>query len=186
MTGTHPPLKPEQRLIVDFGPLLVFFIINLAYGIYAATVGLIVVMPVAMLLSWRMNKAISPMLWLSTILIFTFGGLTLYFADERFIKLKPTILFTVFGLVLLSGWLRKKPLVKHLLDPALPSVTNDVWLVLTRNWGFFFLIKAALNEIVWRSVSTDSWVLMKTFGYPLVTFCFVVAHYPLLTKYSQK
>lgn len=186
MTNAHSTLQSRQRWLLDFGPLLVFFITNLTYGIYAATASLLVVTPVAILLSWKINRAISPLLWISTVLIFTFGGLTLYFADERFIKLKPTILFTIFGLMLLCGWLKKNPLVKYLLNPALPSVSDSAWLVLTRNWGFFFLTKAILNEFIWRSVSTDSWVLMKTFGYPFFTFCFVLAHYPFLTKHSQK
>ncbi|HXV74376.1 MAG TPA: septation protein IspZ [Sphingomonadales bacterium] len=186
MKPVHPPLRPVQRLLIDFGPLIVFFVINFAFGIYAATGSLMAVMPLALFLSWRLRGAVSPILWVSGALVLVFGGLTLYLADERFIKLKPTILFSAFGLTLVGGWLKGKPLVKYLLDPAFPPVADKAWLILTRNWGFFFLLKAAVNEMVWRNFSTDAWVSVKTFGYPLITFLFVMAHYPLLMKHVEK
>ena len=186
MSAAPAPLKPAQRLLIDFGPVLVFFVTNLAFGIYFATASLMATMPLAMFLSWRFRGAVSPILWVSGALVLVFGGLTLYLADERFIKLKPTILFSAFGLILLGGWLRGKPLVKYLLDSAFPPLADQGWLILTRNWGFFFLAKAALNEAVWRNLSTDAWVSVKTFGYPLITFLFVMAHYPLLMKYAEK
>jgi len=186
MKTAPAPLKPASRFLVDFGPLLIFFVMNFSFGIFPATASLMATMPIAMLLSRRLRGAVSPILWVSGALVLVFGGLTLYFADERFIKLKPTILFSAFGLILLGGWLRGKPLVKYLLDPAFPPIADKAWLILTRNWGFFFLLKAALNEAIWRSFSTDAWVSIKTFGYPLATFLFVMAHYPLLMKYAEK
>lgn len=186
MKPARPPLKPAQRLLIDFGPLLAFFVTNFAFGIYPATASLMATMPLAMFLSWRLRGAISPILWVSGTLVLVLGGLTLYLADERFIKLKPTILFSAFGLILLGGWLRGKPLVKYLLDPAFPPIADKAWLILTRNWGFFFLVKAGLNEMVWRNLSTDAWVTVKTFGFPLITFLFIMAHYPLLMKYADK
>jgi intracellular septation protein len=182
----QPPLKPAQRLLIDLGPLVVFFVTNFAFGIFPATASLMATMPIAMFLSWRLRGAISPILWVSGVLVLVFGGLTLYLNDERFIKLKPTVLFTAFGLILLGGWLKGKPLVKYLLDPAFPPVADRAWLILTRNWGLFFLVKAGLNELVWRNFSTDVWVSVKTFGYPLITFLFVMAHYPLLMRAAIK
>ena len=189
------PLKFSIRFWIDFGPILVFFIVNFVYGkffattetggIFAATASLMLAMPIAMAASWHLQKKISPMLWVSGTLALIFGGLTLYFDDPRFIKIKPTVIFSMFGLILLGGYFLRKPLIKYIFDAAFPPISEKGWLILSRNWGLFFLFKAGLNEFVWRNFSTDAWVTFKTFGFITLTFIFVFLQFPVIRKYGN-
>lgn len=185
-TPAKDPMKPAHRALVDFGPLLVFFAVNYGFGIFYATASLMVTMPIAIFISWRVRKALSPMLWISGLLVLVFGGLTLYLQDERFIKIKPTIIFSLFGLVLLGGLIKGKPLIKYLLDSAFPPIAHRGWMMLSRNWMLYFLAMAGANEFVWRTFSTDTWVAVKTFGYVTASFLFMMAQVPLLMKYAEK
>ena len=148
--ATTPDTKnpPKPNLLVDFGPLLVFFAINFIYGrffaenptdgILAATASLMITMPMAMAWSWKKRGRISRMMWASLILVLIFGGLTLYLKDETFIKLKPTVLFSAFGLILTGGALMGKPFLKYVMDMAFPGLDDKGWLLLSRNFGLFF------------------------------------------------
>lgn len=186
IAATKDPMKPVHRTLVDFGPLLVFFAVNYGFGIFYATASLMITMPIAILISWRVRKALSPMLWISGFLVLVFGGLTLYLQDERFIKIKPTIIFSLFGLVLLGGLIKGRPLIKYLLDSAFPPIAHRGWMVLSRNWMLYFLSMAGVNEFVWRTFSTDTWVAVKTFGYLTASVLFMMTQVPLLMKYAEK
>jgi len=180
------PEKPKgaPNFLIDFGPLLVFFGFNLWKGIYWATGSLMVTMPLAMGWSWLKRKHIPPMLWFSGILILIFGGLTIYLQDEELIKIKSTVLFSIFGLILLAGYAFKKPLIKFLFEATMPGMEKQGWLLLTRNWGLFFLVEAAINEFIRRSYSTDIWVTFKTFGFLVLAILFTFTQIPVIKKYG--
>lgn len=173
------------NFLIDFGPLLVFFTVNFTYGIFPATLSLMVTMPIAMAISWIKRKHISPVLWVSGILVLIFGGLTLYFDDERFIKIKPTIIFSLFGLILLGGYLKGKALIKFLFEPAFPPIAEKGWMIISRNYGLLNLLLAGFNEVIWRTVSTDTWVTIKVFGFTTLTFLFFLSQIPVIKKYGN-
>jgi len=187
MTGK--PQKTSKagvpNFLIDFGPLLVFFAVNFTYGIFPATLSLMVTMPIAMAISWIKRKHIPPVLWVSGILVLIFGGLTLYFDDERFIKIKPTIIFSLFGLILLGGYLKGKALIKFLFEPAFPPITEKGWMIISRNYGLLNLLLAGFNEFIWRTVSTDTWVTIKVFGFTTLTFLFFLSQIPVIKKYGN-
>lgn len=189
------PKKQAPNFLLDFGPLLVFFAVNLIYGKYfsdtptggiiAATISLMVTMPIAMAVSWHKRKHIPPVLWISGLLVLVFGGLTLYFDDPRFIKVKPTIIFSLFSLILLAGYARGKPLIKYIMEPAFPPMRERGWMIISRNYGLLNLVLAGLNEYVWRSYSTDTWVTIKVFGFLSITVLFFISQVPVIMKYSN-
>ncbi len=174
------------NFLIDFGPLLVFFGVNFSYGIFPATLSLMVTMPTAMAVSWIKRKHIPPVLWVSGILVLIFGGLTLYFNDERFIKIKPTIIFSLFGLILLGGYLKGKALIKFLFEPAFPPIAEKGWMIISRNYGLLNLLLAGFNEFIWRTFSTDTWVTIKVFGFTALTFLFFLSQIPVIKKYGNR
>lgn len=185
MTKTPKQKKHAPIFWLDFSPLLVFFGVNFAYGIFPATISLMVTMPIAMAVSWLKRKHIPPVLWISGLLVLVFGGLTLYFNDERFIKVKPTIIFSLFGLILVGGYLRGKALIKFVFEPAFPPIADRGWMILSRNYGLLNFLLAGLNEFVWRTYSTDTWVTIKVFGFMGLTLLFFFTQIPVLMKYGN-
>ncbi|MCK5040973.1 MAG: septation protein IspZ [Sphingomonadales bacterium] len=177
-------MKGSTKFIIEIGPLLTFFIANSIWGIFGATMVLMVVMPTAMLASWKLQGKISPTLWLSAFLVLVMGGITLYFNDERFIKIKPTILYGFFSLLLFYGMWRKKPFLQYIFDQAMPPLSERGWYLLTRNWAYFLMFKVFLNEAVWRNVSTDTWVAVKVFGFTTITFIFFFAQIPMIMRHA--
>ena len=185
---TKPNASPGFRLALDYGPLVAFFAVNfLAPGpalarIMAATIAFMVAMVIAVSLSWIKTRHVSPMLWVSAVLVLVFGGLTLYFHDERFIKMKPTFVYATFAAVLGFGLATGRPLLQGLLGSAYPGLTERGWRKLTINWTLFFVGMAVLNEAVWRSTSTDFWVSFKIWGAIPLTFLFALANIPMLLR----
>ena len=185
-------LPPLLKLALELGPLALFFLGN-AYGdrlgfpegqrIFAATGIFIVATLVALAISYGLTRKLPIMPVVSGIVVVVFGGLTLFLQDETFIKLKPTIVNTMFGLVLLGGLYFRKPLLQIVLDSVF-ELTEEGWRKLTFRWALFFFALAALNEIVWRTQTTDVWVSFKVFGVVPLTFLFGALQYPLLTKYA--
>ena len=127
---------------------------------------------------------VSPMLWLSALLILFFGGLTIYFHDQRFIQLKPTIIYAFFALMLFAGLLRGKPLLKYLLQAAYDGLTEEGWRKLSRNWAFFFVAMAVANELMRRSMSFDTWLAVKVWGVTIVSVVFAGANIPMLLRHG--
>ena len=119
----------------------------------------------------------------SGVIVLVFGGLTLYLRDETFIKLKPTIVYTMFAVLLGAGLLWKKPMLELLFGAAF-TLTEEGWRKLTLRWALFFAVMAVVNELVWRNVSTDTWVSFKAFGFLPLTFLFAVAQVPLMQRHG--
>lgn len=180
--------SPALRFGLDYGPLVVFFAVNFfAPGpalarIMAATVAFMIAMVIAVAVSWIRTRHVSPMLLVTALLILVFGALTLYFHDERFIKMKPTFVYALFSAVLGFGLATGRPLLQALLGTAYPGLTARGWRKLTINWTIFFAAMAVLNEAVWRSTTTDQWVLFKFPGCVIITLVFALANVPMLLK----
>ena len=124
------------------------------------------------------------MLWLSAILVVFFGGLTLYFKDQRFIQIKPTIIYAFFALMLLGGWLRGKPLLRYLLQAAYSGLDETGWLKLSRNWGLFFVAMALINEALRAWLNFDSWLTVKVWGVTAASLLFAMANVPMLLRHG--
>jgi intracellular septation protein len=184
MTATaKPQLSPILKLVFDLGPLVLFFFANSRYGIFAATATFMVAVLAALAASYVLTRHLPIMPVVTAIIVLVFGGLTLFLHNEMFIKIKPTILYVLFGAVLLGGLLFGKALLGVLFD-SLFHLTEDGWRKLTLRWAIFFFVLAALNEIVWRNASTDVWVDFKVFGFLPLTLLFGALQYPLLRKYA--
>src|SRR6201996_8990458 len=187
-TVARPPrkaLNPYVKFALELGPLALFFVVYSRVGIFAATGILMASVLVTLGVSYAMIRRIPIMPLVTAVIVLIFGSLTLIFHDETLIKIKPTALYILFGAALFVGLWLKKPLLKILFDGAL-HVTEEGWRKLTWRWAFFFLGLAILNEIVWRTQSTDLWVKLKTFGFLPLTLLFALAQAPLIMKYETK
>ena len=169
---------------VDYGPLAVFFAAYYLGDLLTATAALMVATAVALALSLIVRRTVPMLPVITAVIVGVFGGLTLWLEDETFIKMKPTIIQVLFAAVLLGGLAFGRPLLKPLLGAALPPMDEAGWRQLTLRYGLFFLAMAALNEVVWRTQSTDFWVTFKVFGVMPLTFVFAALQYPLMVKYD--
>jgi len=141
-------------------------------------------MIVSMLISQLRYRHISPMLWFSGIMVVIFGGLTIWLHNETFIKIKPTIYYSVVAGLLLFGLMTDRNLLKVVLGSAYPGLRERGWLLLTRNWIAYFLAMALLNEAIWRSTTTDTWVAFKLWFFIPATFLFAAANLPMLLRHG--
>jgi len=178
-------LNPMLKLVLDIGPLVLFFAANSKFGIYAATGVFMVAVTIALAVSYVMTRHIAVMPVVTAVIVLVFGGLTLILHDELFIKLKPTIIYVLFGGTLLAGLALDKPFLSIMFDQMF-HLTAEGWRKLTWRWAVFFLFLAVVNEIVWRTQTTDFWVSFKLFGVVPLTFVFGALQYPLLVKYSAE
>jgi intracellular septation protein len=178
-------LNPTLKLVLDIGPLVLFFAANAKFGIYVATGTFMVTVLAALAVSYALTRHVAVMPVVTAVVVLVFGSLTLVFHDELFIKLKPTIIYTLFGGALIGGLMFGKILLGIVFD-AVFHLTDEGWRKLTWNWALFFFAMAILNEIVWRNFSTDTWVSFKLFGAVPLTFVFAALQYPLLAKYHTE
>ena len=182
---------------LDFGPLLCFFIAYLLakriaappvlvsiFAPIAATFVFMIAILIAMAVSLYVYRRVSPMMWISAILVIGFGSLTIYFHDPGFIQLKPTLIFGGFALFLATGWLTGRPLLKHLFGPIFEGLSEAGWMKLTRNWAFFFAAMAIFNEVLRASVSFDTWLFVKVWGVTALTFLFGAINVPMLLRHG--
>ncbi len=191
--------KPKSgwvNLLVDYGPLLVFFLVYRHYrpeesdaageifAVVRGTGAFIVASLVALAVSKLRLGKVSPMLWLSTVLIVGFGALTIYFQDERFIQWKPTIIYVGFGVALMIGFLRGKALLKVLLEAAFEGLSDEGWLKLSRNWGLFFLVLAVLNTALMYALSFENWLAAKLWLFLPLSFLFTFTQLPMLLRHG--
>ena len=197
-------MNPLLKLALDLGPLLLFFFANskpalfepwfaaiipeaVAHGeragIFVATAVFMVAIVVALIVSYALTRHLPVMPMVTAVVVVIFGGLTLFLQNETFIKLKPTIIYLLFAGVLLGGMLFGKSFLAVVFD-AMFHLTAEGWRKLTIRWSVFFLVLAALNEIIWRTQTTDFWVAFKVFGVVPLTFVFAALQYPLLMKYD--
>jgi intracellular septation protein len=184
----QPPrkaLNPMLKFALELGPLALFFVVYGRLGIFAATGILMASVLVTLGVSYAMLKRFPIMPLITAVIVVIFGSLTLILHDETLIKIKPTALYILFGAALFVGLWLNKPLLKILFDGAI-HVTDEGWRKLTWRWAFFFLALAVLNEIVWRTQTTDLWVKFKTFGFLPLTLLFALSQAPLIMKYEAK
>jgi len=182
MADEKKQLNPMLKLALDIGPLILFFSANAKFGIYAATAAFMVAVLLALAVSYAMTRHVAIMPVVTAIVVLVFGGLTLFLHDDLFIKLKPTIIYVLFAGVLLGGLAFNKQFLSIMFDQMF-HLTPEGWRKLTWRWAIFFLSLAVLNELVWRTQSTDFWVNFKLFGAVPLTMLFGALQYPLLTKY---
>ena len=204
MTDAASP-KPDEKprgswvnLVVDFGPLLVFFLAYRHYspsadgdtvGTVAAvikgTLAFMVATVIALVVSkWRLGK-VSPMLWLTTVLILGFGALTVLLHDAFWIQIKPTAVYLMFAGVLFFGLWRGKPMLRYLLQSAFEGLNDEGWMKLSRNWAWFFLFLAALNTVLVFTVSFDAWLQAKLWGFTVLSFVFTFSQLPMVLKHGM-
>ena len=178
------------KLLIDLGPLLVFFLVNFfapvpAFTkIFVATGAFMVAMVAAMLFSAIRYHRISPLLWFSGIMVVLLGGLTIWLHDETFIKMKPTLYYVLVAGLLTFGLLTDRPLLQRVLGSTYPGLDERGWTKLTRNWAIFFAFMALLNEAVWRNSSTQFWIGFKIWGALPLTFLFAAANIPMLLRHG--
>ncbi len=172
------------RLVIEAGPLAVFFIANARAGIYWGTGLFMVAITLSLIVSLVRERRIPAMPMVTAVVVLVFGSLTLYLHDDTFIKLKPTIVNSLFAAFIFVGLAIGRNFVRVVLGPAF-QLTDEGWRVLAIRWGAFFVVLAIVNEVVWRNFSTDVWVDFKVFGIMPLTFAFSLAQVPLLTRHGN-
>lgn len=180
---TKKEINPLIRLAIEIGPLAVFFIANTRADIFVATGAFMVAILVSLTASLILERRLPVMPLVTAGVVFVFGGLTLLLQDELFIKLKPTIVNSLFAIAIFVGLRMGRNFVKVVMGAAV-KLTDKGWRILAMRWGVFFIVLAILNEIVWRSVSTDAWVSFKVFGILPLTLVFSFAQVPVLMRYA--
>lgn len=197
-TRKKQEVNPLLKLVLELGPLVVFFFANargawlashfpalaeLGGPIFIATGLFMAATALALIASWLLTRSLPIMPLVSGVVVFVFGALTLYLQDDMFIKMKPTIINTLFGAILLGGLMFGKSLLGYVFDSAF-RLDAEGWRKLTFRWGLFFLFLAVVNEVVWRSFSTDTWVAFKVWGIMPITLLFTFSQMPLIMRHS--
>ena len=180
------------RLMIDLGPLLVFFLVNFfapvpdLLKIFYATGAFMAAMIVAMMISYLRYRHISPLLWFSGVMVVILGGVTIWLHNDVFIKMKPTLYYVLIASILGFGLATGRNLLKMVLGAAYPGLSERGWKLLTRNWAVFFLVMAVVNEAVWRNSTTSFWIGFKLWGFLPATFLFAIANVPMLMKHGMQ
>ena len=177
-------LNPILKLVLELGPLVVFFLANQKAGIYAATGLFMGAVLISLVVSYVLTRHLPVMPMVSAVVVLVFGGLTIWLHDDLFIKLKPTIVNSLFGAVLLGGLAFGRPLLPLVLDTVF-QLTDEGWRKLTVRWALFFFVLAAINEVAWRSFSTETWIASKMFVSFPATLVFAFFQVPLLKRYWE-
>ena len=177
--------KQAIKLVVELGPLVVFFVANARLNIFYGTGMFMVATLLALLASRALLGRIPTMPLVSGFFVLVFGGLTLWLHDDQFIKLKPTIVNGLFSIILFAGLATGRTFLKVVFGDVF-RLTEDGWRKLTVRWGLFFLFLAALNEVIWRTSSTDFWVSFKVFGIMPITMAFAIAQVGLLKRHELR
>ncbi|MEX0345162.1 MAG: septation protein A [Rhizobiaceae bacterium] len=191
-------MNPILKLALELGPLMVFFFANsrgewlaerfptladLGGPLFIATALFMAATAISLSVSWMLVRTLPIMPLVSGVVVFVFGALTLWLQDETFIKMKPTIVNTLFAAVLLGGLAFGKSLLGYVFDSAF-KLDAEGWRKLTLRWGLFFIFLAVVNEVVWRNFSTDLWVAFKVWGIMPITIVFTMSQMPLIMRHS--
>jgi intracellular septation protein len=180
MDKTQP--HPLFKLATEAGPLIVFFVFNAKFHLFVATGAFMVAIVAAMIASYVVTKHVPLMALVTGIIVLIFGTLTLVLHDETFIKVKPTIIYTLFALVLGGGLLFGRSFIAIMFNQMF-NLTPQGWRILTMRWALFFAALAVLNEVIWRTQTTDFWVNFKVFGVTPLTMLFAVLQMPLINRH---
>ncbi|PSC06811.1 septation protein A [Alsobacter soli] len=178
-------LNPILKLALEMGPLVIFFLANQRAGIFVATGLFMAAVLASLVVSYSLTRHLPIMPLVTAVVVLVFGGLTLWLQDDHFIKLKPTIVNSLFGAALLGGLAFGRPLLPVVLDTVF-NLDDAGWRKLTFRWGVFFFVLAAINEVVWRTQTTDFWVNFKVFGIMPLTLLFALSQTPLILKHEVK
>jgi intracellular septation protein len=199
-TKGKPEINPLLKLALELGPLIVFFfanargtwlaekipaLANLGGPLFIATLSFMITTALSLTISYALTRTLPIMPMVSGVVVLVFGTLTLWLKDETFIKMKPTIVNTLFGAILLGGLYFGKSLLGYVFDSAF-KLDAEGWRKLTLRWGLFFLVLAVINEVVWRNFSTDFWVAFKVWGTMPLTLAFTMSQMPLIMKHGSE
>ena len=176
-------MHPLLKLALDLGPLLIFFAANALFGIFTATAVFMAAMLIVIAIGIVVERKLSPMPLITGALVLVFGGLTLWLSNDIFIKIKPTILYAMFAGILLVGLAFDRLFIKVVLGQTL-RLNDRAWRTLTWRWALFFVVLAMLNEIVWRNVSTNTWVAFKVWAILPLTLVFAMAQAPFISRHQ--
>lgn len=172
------------KLLVEFGPIIVFFATYKYGNIFQATLYMVVVTAISLVISYIIDKKLSMPLIISGITLLITGSITLLSGNPMYIKMKPTLVYLVFGLTLYVGYLKNKPLIKHVLGSAF-TMNDSHWVIVSRRFAYYFFAMAIINEMVWRNFSEGFWVNFKVFGAVPITFIFILFQVPFLLRNKQ-
>lgn len=176
-------MNPQvRRSLLDFGPLVLFFIAYRLFDLYAATATIMAAAVLAAVLGYLADRKLHPLPIITALIVLIFGGLTLYLNDKTFIKMKPTMIFALFSAALFAGLWLKRPFIKVLLGQAL-TLPDQAWRILTMRFALFFGALAALNELIWRNFSENLWVYYHSFGAIALLLIFSLSQMPFLSKH---
>ncbi|MCL7464380.1 inner membrane-spanning protein YciB [Phaeovulum sp. NW3] len=189
-------IKPWVKAALEFGPLIAFFVAFVKLkdesytiggtdysGFILATAGFVPLLVITTLILWRLTGRLAPMQIATLVLVVVFGGLSVWLNDERFFKMKPTIIYLLFAAILGLGLMLRRPWLALVMEEALP-MEPEGWRILTQRMALFFLGLAVANEVVWRSMSDQAWVNFKTFGLTVLMFGFFMAQGRLFARYG--
>jgi len=178
-------LKPGLKFALEMGPLVLFFIAYNKFGIFAGTGTLMVATVAALAVTYALTRHLPVMPMVTAIMVMIFGGATLLLHDDTFVKMKATVAYLLFATALLGGLLFGKALLSVAFDSVM-NLTEEGWRKLTLRWGLFFIVMAAVNEVVWRTQTENFWVNFKVFGFVPLTIVFALSQTPLMLKYELK
>ncbi len=179
------PINPVLKQVLELGPTLLFFLLYLRIrdevfvwngteysGFIVATLAFVPILLIAMAVLWALTRQLSRMQIFTAFMVIFFGSLTAWFNDERFFKMKTTIIYGLFAAILGVGLLRGRSYLAFVMSEVLP-MTREGWMILTRRLAALFAGLAIANEVIWRTMSTDTWVKLETFAFPAVLFVFL-------------
>ena len=192
-------LNPILKLVLEIGPVIVYFVTYQSYkdaeivlggeaygGIVIATAVFVPLMLLALGVSWALTRSLPRMAVFTAIVVVIFGGLTVWLNDDTFTKMRPTVVYSIFAVIL--GWglfVQGRSYLKYLMGAVMP-LTDEGWMIFTRNWVIFFVFMALFNEFVWRVLGEEAWVWLDTFGQLILTFIFLATQWPVLQKHTPE
>ncbi len=192
---SEKPINPVLKQVLELGPTIVFFVIYMRIkddvftfagteysGFIVATLVFVPILLVAMAILWKLTGKLSRMQIFTAFMVIFFGGLTAWFNDERFFKMKTSMVYGCFAMILGFGLLRGRSYLRFIMDEFLP-MQEEGWMILTRRLTVMFVLLAVANEVIWRTQTTELWVKLETFAFPAVLFLFLWSQIMGLQKY---